>query len=95
VLFLLIPENIFSSKTTRWAYEHDDTFLGYYKRYTTIEEVLDLLQHLATRRLRPPPDRGDLRPLHPLRDLELPGARCASSPSVDVVRKFAQMRTAP
>jgi hypothetical protein len=36
---LLIPENVFSSKATHWAYEHDDSFWDYYTRYTAIEEV--------------------------------------------------------
>lgn len=37
---LLLPERVLKSKTTRWGFDHDH-FLGFYRRYTTIEEALD------------------------------------------------------
>lgn len=36
---LIGPEFGLRSKTTPWAFDHQH-FLGYYKRYTTIEETL-------------------------------------------------------
>jgi hypothetical protein len=39
ILFLLTPENVISSPNNKVAYDHDDTFLGYYKRFTTVEDV--------------------------------------------------------
>lgn len=38
IIFLGIPEYGMRSKTTRWAFARNH-FLGYYKRYTTVEEV--------------------------------------------------------
>jgi hypothetical protein len=35
-----IPEYGLRSRSTRWAFNHDH-YLGYYKRYTTIEEVFN------------------------------------------------------
>jgi MFS family permease len=36
---LVLPEQGMKSKTTPWGFEHQH-FLGYYSRYTTLEEVL-------------------------------------------------------
>ncbi|WP_273735190.1 HXXEE domain-containing protein [Mycolicibacterium septicum] len=38
LIFLVLPEFGLRSKTTRWGFDHRH-FLGYYKRYTTVEEV--------------------------------------------------------
>jgi len=35
---LILPEKGLASKTTKWSFEHKE-FLGFYKKYTTLEEV--------------------------------------------------------